>query len=218
MKQPVKTLIVICSLLVLPLLAQAQTEPDPVAGQQKALICSACHGQNGMSIAPNFANLAGQGEKYLIKQIHDIKNDDRTVLEMTGMLAALTESDIADIAAYYASLPTQTMGSQAIDDADWDLSSEEFLALGEKIYRFGNPDSGLPSCTGCHSPTGAGNAPAGFPALGGQHSEYLVAQLDNFRSNRRTNDGESQIMRGAVAYMTDLEVRAVANYISGLQP
>ena len=216
MKREAKQLLSLLCLLLAPALAFGQG--DPMAGQGKITLCAACHGQSGLSIAPNFANLAGQSENYLYKQLQDIKAGDRVIIEMVGQLDAFNDQDLRDIAAYYASQPAQTTGAQLIADEAWNLSGEEFLALGERIYRSGNLESGVPACTGCHSPTGQGNDPAGFPRLGGQHAIYIQNQLNNFRHNLRTNDGDTQMMRGAVEYMTDLEVRAVSNYIAGLTP
>lgn len=187
---------------------------DAAAGKALTTACAACHGADGNSMAPNFPKLAGQSEKYLVKQMEDIKEGKlRVVPEMTGQLTNLSKTDMENIAAYFSS---QTMGlSGAKDD-------KELLALGEKIYRAGNKDVGVPACIGCHSPTGAGNAPAGFPRLGGQHADYVAKQLKDFRAGAeytdkgRRNDGDIRIMRDGVARMSDREVEAVANYISGL--
>ena len=186
---------------------------DAAAGKAAATACGACHGADGNSAAPNFPKLAGQGEKYLLKQMTDIKSGARTVPEMTGQLDNLSKADMENIAAYFASQKTTLAGSK--DDA-------ALLALGEKIYRAGNKEVGVPACMGCHSPTGAGNAPAGFPQLSGQHADYIAKQLRDFRTGAeyadkgRHNDGDIRIMRDAVARMSDREIEAVANYIAGL--
>ena len=129
---------------------------DAAAGQAKTAVCGACHGPDGNSMAPNFPKLAGQGDKYLLKQLHEIKDGKRTVLEMTGLLTNLSDQDLADIAAYYSS-QKNTVG--AADPA--------LVERGQALFRGGDIEKGLPSCTGCHSPDGQGNAPAGFPHLGG---------------------------------------------------
>lgn len=189
---------------------------DADAGKNKVLVCGACHGADGNSAAAIYPNLAGQGEKYLLKQLQDTQSGDRPILEMTGMLAAFNDQDLADIAAYYASLDSVVMGSQEIADEAYALSAEEFLDLGERVFRGGNLKTGVAACTGCHSPTGAGNAPAAYPSIAGQHSDYIVKQLKSFQNNLRTNDGEGQIMRAVASPMSDLEIRAVANYLAGL--
>ena len=213
MKKVLPSFLSVCALL---LSFSAAAEGDAEAGKAKTLVCSACHGQTGISISNLYPNLAGQGEKYLLKQMQDIKSDARPILEMTGLLAAFSDQDLEDIAAFYASQEKEIMGSQAIADEAYGLSSEEFLALGENLYRGGNLDTNVPACTGCHSPRGNGNDPAVYPALGGQHSEYILKQLTQFQNNLRTNDGDTLIMRGVAGPMSDLEMRAVANYISGL--
>lgn len=186
---------------------------DAVAGKALVAACGACHGADGNSQAPTFPKLAGQGEKYLVKQLEDIKSGARTVPEMTGQLDTLSAVDFDNIAAYYASQKITLAGAK---------NDKELLALGEKIYRAGNVEAGVPACMGCHSPTGVGNAPAGFPAVGGQHADYIAKQLKDFRTGAeytdkgRRNDGDIRIMRDGVARMSDREIEAVSNYISGL--
>src|SRR6218665_1938399 len=183
----------------------AHAAGDAAAGQGKAAVCGACHGADGNSPAPNFPKLAGQGERYLLKQMHDIKAGNRQVLEMTGLLTNLSDQDLADIAAYFSS---QKMGVGAADPKP--------VARGQEIFRGGNLETGMPACTGCHSPDGAGNAAAGFPHLGGQHATYVAKQLTNFREGDRTNDGDSMIMRGIAAKLSNKDIAAVSSYIQGL--
>lgn len=189
---------------------------DAQSGKEKVAVCAACHGTEGNSAAPIYPNLAGQGEKYLLKQLKDIKTGERPILEMTGMLMPYDEQGLADIAAYYASLDAVVMGSRELEDEAYGLSSQEFLALGEQVFRGGNLKTGVAACTGCHSPSGAGNAPAAYPSIAGQHADYLVKQLKSFQNNLRKNDGEGKIMRAVAEPMSDLEIRAVANYLAGL--
>ena len=192
-------------LLVLGMASLAQAAGDPKAGQAKTAVCAGCHGADGNSAVPNFPKLAGQGERYLIKQISDIKSGARVVVEMTGLTDGLSEQDIADIAAYF-SAQNATVGK----------ADPELVANGEKLFRAGNMAKGIPACTGCHNPAGQGNAPAGFPKLGGQHAQYIETQLQKFRSGDRMNDGESRMMRDIAANMSDAEIKALASYISGL--
>lgn len=187
---------------------------DAAAGQAKTAMCAGCHGADGNSAMATFPKLAGQGEKYLTKQLNDIKSGTRAVPEMTGMLNAFSEQDLADIAAYYAAKPLQMAGAK-----------EENLDRGESLFRGGNPETGVPACTGCHSPSGNGNAPAGYPAIGGQFAQYTAKQLRAFRtgahdpdnSTARTNDGDTRVMRGVAAHMSDVEIEAVSNFIAGLK-
>ncbi|WP_314917750.1 c-type cytochrome [Pseudomonas helleri] len=178
---------------------------DAAAGQAKTAVCGACHGPDGNSMAPNFPKLAGQGDRYLLKQLHEIKDGKRQVLEMTGQLTNLNDQDLADIAAYYSS---QKSSVGAADPA--------LVARGEELFRGGDLQKGLPACTGCHAPDGQGNAPAGFPHVGGQHASYIEKQLTDFREGDRTNDGDSMIMRAIAAKLSNKDIKALASYIQGL--
>ena len=179
---------------------------DPANGEAKTTVCAACHGQDGNSAAPANPKLAGQGEKYLFKQLKDIQTKKREVLLMTGLLDELSDADLQDIAAYYAS-QTQTLGA----------ADEEWVELGREIYRAGNADRSIPACTGCHGPAGKGNAPAAYPMLAGQHADYIAQQLRNFSVGTRHNDGEAKTMRDIAQRMNENEIKAVASYIEGLR-
>jgi len=184
-----------------------QAAGDAAAGQAKAAACGGCHGMDGNSMVPSFPKLAGQGEKYIVKQLADFKaNTVRQDPVMMGMaMAVVSEQDAADIGAYYAS---QTLAAAATHDASK-------LALGREIYKGGNLQTDTPACQGCHGPKGAGNAPAGYPQLGGQYAGYTMKQLNAFKDASRTND-DRKIMRNAVARMTSAEIEAVAQYIASL--
>ena len=200
--------LIVSLLLTLGITGVAHAAGDATAGQTKAAVCGACHGPDGNSPLPNFPKLAGQGEKYLTKQMHDIKDGKRTVLEMTGMLTNLNDQDLSDIAAYFAS----QAGSVGAADP-------KLVERGEKLFRGGDLDKGLPACTGCHSPDGSGNAAAGFPHLGGQHAQYIAKQLTDFRKEDptvgRSNDGEA-MMRTIARKLSDEDIAAVSSYIQGL--
>ena len=197
--------VLVTLLLTLGITGMAQAAGDAKAGQAKAAMCGACHGADGNSAAPNFPKLAGQGERYLLKQMNDIKSGNRTVLEMTGLLTNMSEQDMADIAAYFAS---QSMSVGAADPA--------LVKAGEALYRGGKLAEGMPACTGCHSPDGAGNDAAGFPQLGGQHAQYVAKQLTDFREGNRTNDGDSMMMRSVAAKLSNKDIQAISSYIQGL--
>lgn len=178
---------------------------DPAAGQAKTAVCGACHGPDGNSLAPNFPKLAGQGQRYLLKQLHEIKDGKRVVLEMTGLLTNLNDQDLADIAAYYGA-QKGTVGA----------ADEKLVARGEALFRGGKLDQGMPACTGCHLPNGVGNAQAGFPHLGGQHADYIKKQLTAFREGDRTNDGDTMVMRSIAAKLSNKDIEALSQYIQGL--
>jgi cytochrome c553 len=198
----------------------AMAAGDAAAGEAKTAMCAGCHGADGNSLAPNFPKLAGLGEKYIIKQLNDIKNGrakgGRDVVEMTGMLNALSDQDMADIAAFFSSKPMQLSGSKDIQVQASSGIKVDGLELGARVFRAGNLKTAVPACTGCHSPTGQGNAPAGYPRIGGQHAAYIEKQLRAFRSGDRWNDGDQKIMREVAENMTDAEIIAVSNYIAGL--
>jgi len=183
----------------------ADTAGNAEAGKAKTAVCAGCHGMDGNSAAPSFPKLAGQGSGYLVKQLQDIKGGARTVVEMTGLLDALTDQDLKDIAVFYASQKT-TLGQ----------ANEELAKAGAPLYRAGNMANKVAACAACHGPTGAGIALAKYPALGGQHADYIAAQLHKFRKGERTNDGDTRIMRAIAAKLSDDEIKAVASYISGL--
>ncbi|WP_044873408.1 c-type cytochrome [Pseudomonas sp. LFM046] len=197
--------VIVSLLLTLGITGMAHAAGDAKAGQAKAAVCGACHGPDGNSAAPNFPKLAGQGERYLLKQMKDIKAGNRTVLEMTGLLTNISDEDLADIAAYFSS----QKGSVGAADP-------KLVARGEALFRGGKLDQGMPACTGCHSPDGSGNPAAGFPHLGGQHAQYVSKQLTDFREGNRTNDGDSMIMRGIAAKLSNKDIEAVSSYIQGL--
>ncbi len=204
-----KSLLVFLTSLLLSNVAVA-LEGNAAAGKAKSASCAACHGNDGNSPAPSFPKLAGQGERYLVKQINDIKSGARPVPMMAGQTDNLSAQDIADIAAYYAS-KTSTVGQ----------ADPALVAKGAAIYRGGVADRGVPACAACHSPTGAGMAAAGFPSLAGQYAEYTAAQLKAFRAamdgrEGRDNDGEGKVMRMIAFKMSDAEIDAVASFIQGL--
>lgn len=189
---------------------------DAAKGEALVTTCVACHGADGNSPSPVFPKIAGLGERYIEKQLKDIKSGERSIPEMTGLLDNSSDQDLADMAAYFASQPTQLTGSS---DAELMLNSGakvSALELGEKLYRGGNHETNVPACSGCHSPRGLGNAPAGYPRLSGQYPDYIEKQLKNFRSGTRANDGEARTMRSIAEHMSDAEIKAVAAYIAGL--
>jgi len=154
-------------LISLPLFAAG----DAAAGQGKSAVCAACHGADGNSIIPNWPRIAGQNAAYLERQLVLIKSGERPVPEMAGIVAGLSDQDMADLAAYFSA---QT-GSPGVSD-------EATLVLGERLYRSGNSKTEVPACMACHGPIGEGNPLAAYPALAGQHSVYTEKMLKGFRS------------------------------------
>ncbi|MCU7834722.1 MAG: c-type cytochrome [gamma proteobacterium symbiont of Taylorina sp.] len=185
------------------------------SGKAKAAACVACHGPDGNSIAPNFPNLAGQSESFLFKQLQDFKAGKRKDATMDAMIMPLDVQAMQDIAAFFASQKLKT------GQADPGLAES-----GKAIYMGGIAEIGVPACMACHGPSGSGNPGSGFPQLASQKSIYTEKQLKDFRTAAqnpadaalgRTNDA-SKMMRNAVKRMSDPEIKAVAQYIQGLQP
>lgn len=177
---------------------------DPEAGANKVAVCATCHGPDGNSPMAMNPKLAGQNASYLVKQLQDYQSGARQNATMTAMVGNLSEQDILDIAAFYASQEVTLEGADP-----------ELIELGQSLYRAGNKELGVAACSACHAPNGGGNAPAGFPSLSGQHAEYTLQQLELFRSGERTND-MSGMMRTTVERLTDQELEALASYVSGL--
>ncbi|CAA0114903.1 Cytochrome c4 [Halioglobus japonicus] len=209
-----KTLAVLFSLTLgwtsISFAATTMPEGDAAAGKSQSAACGACHGADGNGASP-FPKLAGQGEKYLYKQLLDIRDGVRDVPTMVGQLDRKTDQDLADIAAYFSS-----------QERSGGHTNPELLALGQKIYRAGVPDRKVAACIACHSPTGKGNDPAGFPSLAGQHAQYVADQLRAYRKGYedpagRTNDGQAMIMRTTAFGLSDKEIEAVSSYVAGLK-
>jgi cytochrome c553 len=187
----------------LPVLAMG----DADAGQGKAAICAACHGIDGNSAVPNWPKLGGQHSAYLERQVSLVKSGNRQVPEMMGIVAALTDEDIADIAAYYSSQPVAA-----------GLADETLLAAGEQIYRAGIAAKDVPACMSCHGPAGRGNPLSGYPSLAGQHAVYSEKMLKGFRAGTTwgEDDTNSIAMTQVANRLTDNEIKAVSSYIQGL--
>lgn len=180
---------------------------DPNAGQASSATCVACHSADGNSVVGMWPKIAGQHEQYLLKQLLEFKKGEagnRYEPQMLGMVSPFSEQQLADLAAFFAG---QTMAPGE--------AKKEFVALGEKIYRGGILEKGVAACSACHGPQGLGNAPANYPRLSGQHPEYTIAQLKKFRAGERKND-ENAIMQMIASRLTDEEIQAVSEYVSGL--
>lgn len=178
---------------------------DIEAGKAKSAVCAACHGADGNSTNAAWPSLAGQHASYTYKQLKDFKAGRRNNASMTGMVALLNDDDMKNLAAFYES---QQPKAVAFDG--------EMIEKGESIYRGGITETHVAACMGCHAPSGTGNGPAGWPSLKGQHPEYVVTQLQNFKQGLRAND-TGKMMRNIVVRMSDIEMQAVAAYIAGIQ-
>jgi len=184
---------------------------DAEAGKEKSQVCAACHGPNGESPTDMYPHLAGQHQKYLFKQLKDFKLASETGGEegrnnpiMMGQVAALSEQDMADLAAFYAA-----------KDSPKGESPEDVIAKGEDLFRRGNPETNMPSCAGCHGPRGNGMGLAAFPDISGQHAAYTKSQLEMFRSGERANDPNG-MMQGVTEKMSDEEIELLSKFLNGL--
>ncbi len=181
----------------------AAAKPDLAKGQAASAACQACHLADGNRGAPANPILQGQHPEYLVKQLMEFKSGKRKNAVMTGMAAPLSDADMKNIAAFYASKQAKPGFAK----------SKDTITLGEQIYRGGIAAKQVPACAGCHSPTGAG-IPAQYPRVGGQHAEYTEAQLVAFRSGARANSAQ---MMTIAAKLSDVEIKAVSDYIAGLR-
>lgn len=188
--------------------SQAAPMGDAAAGEAKAGLCGGCHGADGNSEDATYPRLAGQYAGYIAKQVKDFKaglrNNNDT---MAGMAASVeADQDAWDIGAYFAK---QKM-TKSLTPANKDL-----VAAGEKIFLKGNPDTGVYPCVSCHGESGKGKAAnvSAFPVIGGQHRDYIIKQLKDFRADARSND-PAGMMNMVAKKLTDKEIEAVAEYLS----
>ena len=205
MKLPL--VLLLASSLATPLVAaevKVQAKPDLAKGQAIATqVCGACHTADGSRGTPANPIIAGQHPEYLAKQLGEFKSGKRNNPIMKGFASALSDDDMRNVAAFYASKSAKAGFAK----------NKDLVGFGEKIYRGGIADKQVPACAGCHSPSGSG-IPAQYPRLGGQHADYAEAQLTAFRSGQRAN---SVPMAAIASRLSDKEIRAVADYMAGLR-
>ena len=188
--------------------AESATKADAAKGQQIATqVCAGCHSADGNSVIPTNPILAGQHAEYTAKQLMNFKVQEgkpatRNNPIMGAMVAGLSPDDMKDIGAYYAQQIPKVTGAK----------DKTLAELGRKVYRGGNIESNVPACASCHSPNGGGIPPA-YPRIAGQYAEYTLAQLRAFRTETRANE----MMHMIVNHMTEKEMQAVSEFISGLR-
>lgn len=203
-------LIALCT----PLLAEA-AQPNPFtggdaqAGATKAAVCMGCHGPAGNSANPAWPKLAGQGAGYLFRQLQNFKSGARPDPMMGPQAAGLSEQDMRDLAAYFATQKT-TPGA----------ASEASLAAAQSLYRAGDAKAGIPACAACHGPDGAGIEAAGYPRIGSQHSTYLAKVLKDMRGLATQLEGMPdsplKTMVPIAGRLDDAQIDALASYLNGL--
>ena len=198
----------------LDLRGQAPIQGDAAAGAGKATVCMACHGPQGIAVAPNFPNLAGQSATYLYVQLKQFHDGQRTDPVMSGQAAPLSDTDMRNLASHFASLAPKPAG--AADNS----------ARGAQLFLTGNPDRGIPPCQGCHGsdalgprvqPTRSPHPPwSTIPRLRGQSAIYLTKRLTDFRNGVHPGSSNSRIMEGVARTLDDSDVQALAAYLSSL--
>jgi cytochrome c553 len=182
----------------------AASRPDPAKGATiSASVCAACHTNDGSRGSPANPILQGQHPDYLVKQLTEFKAGKRDSPIMRPMAQPLSEADMKNVAAFYASKQAKPGFAK----------NKDLVAIGEKLYRGGAAERNVPACNGCHGPSGAG-MPAQYPRLSGQHADYVEAQLTAFRSGARHNN---PVMMDVAARLSDREIKAVADYVAGLR-
>ena len=184
--------------------APKAAKPDLAKGEAiVAGVCAACHAADGNSMIPANPKLAQQHPEYILKQLQEFKSGKRANPVMMGFASQLSPEDMRNV-AYFVASKAATPGF---------AKEKETVALGEKIYRGGIADRQIAACAGCHGPNGSG-MPAQYPRLSGQHADYTVSQLTQFRDGVRKNSVQ---MRQVAAKMNDREIKAVSDYIAGLR-
>lgn len=187
--------------------ADVFTKGDAAAGATKAAACFACHGPGGNgAINPEWPKLAGQHSAYIYAQLNQFKTAKRKNPVMLGQAAALSDEEMRNVAAFFATQKPVP-----------GVASKDSIAIAQTLYRAGDASRGLPACAACHGPTGAGNGAAEFPRIGGQNAGYTANQLKNFKGGERGAEGKGQMMAAVASKLSDQEIQALASYISGLQ-
>jgi cytochrome c553 len=183
--------------------AAPAAKPDLAKGQATAQVCAACHTADGSRGSPANPILAGQHPEYLVKQLQEFKSGKRNNAIMKGFASTLSDDDMRNVAAFYASKSAKPGFAK----------DKTLVTFGERIFRGGIADKAVPACAACHGPNGAG-LPAQYPRMGGQHADYTEAQMVAFRAGMRANSAQ---MTTIAAKLSDREIKAVSDYIAGLR-
>ncbi|MCO7190766.1 MULTISPECIES: c-type cytochrome [unclassified Pseudoalteromonas] len=189
----------------------AAFDGDAQAGKAKAATCAACHGPDGNAPVTMYPKIAGQHADYIYKQLQEFKlgmtsggKEGRMDPVMSGMAMPLSDQDMKDLSAYFASLPMSS-----------GTTPEDVVEVGQKLYKAGDAERGIPSCAACHGPRGNGTSLSKFPKISFQHPEYIKAQLEKFRSGDRNNDPNG-MMSDIAKKLTDKDIEVLSKYLGGL--
>ncbi|TWI07220.1 c-type cytochrome [Aerolutibacter ruishenii] len=215
-----------------PLLDLRRIQPlrgDAAAGKAKSALCSNCHGEQGISIVPIFPNLAGQRAEYMYWQLVESKLGNLPPSTMTPLVADLSDADMRDLAAYYASLPPNPpLPADRPGDETATPPAADVLARGQALYLEGSPEAGIPPCQGCHGrdalgfrnalqPNRSGHVPyATYPILRGQQRDYLQIRLGQYQGDE-FNDSTPDLVMSGVGHRLDPDsIAALSSYLSSL--
>ncbi len=214
-----------------------QAAGDINAGQGKSGSCTSCHGEKGNSAMPLFPKLAAQNEGYLVKQMQAFKDGSRNNSSMSAMVAGFSDQDMQDIAAFYAAQTVTENAAPQLNPDDLDdiddnnqlteaekedarqalqKQHDDLMSMGYDVYRNGDLDNEISACIACHGPEGEGNEPASFPALKGQHADYLVKSLSDYKTGARSNNADN-MMHMIAKKMSEDEIKAMSLYISTMK-
>lgn len=188
------------------LFADSLVEGSVDAGQNKSVICGACHGGDGNSVNPTWPSIAGQHARYSYAQLQAFKNGTRKDPLMSSQAMLLTDEDMQNVAVFFES---QTAAAKAVADPST-------VDKGERLYRGGDSDNAVSACLACHGPTGRGNPAASYPSIRGQYATYTAKQLRDYASGARRSDGPTKVMRDIAKRLSEEDIVAVASYIQGL--
>lgn len=179
---------------------------NSAAGKAKSAVCAACHGADGISALSMNPNLAGQVPGYIAAQLKAFKTGERMNAIMAGQSAALSDEDMADLDAYYASMMPNVKVQLTKADA-------ELADAGEAIYRGGFAERGISACASCHGPSGHG-IPKNYPRVSAQHKEYLESQLLAYKKGERK--GYNNIMSDIAFGLSEMQIKQLSAYMAGL--
>jgi len=198
----VRAIVILCGLLAAPALAD---EAAQLARAKKIVSgsCFLCHGMHGESATELFPRLAGQNAAYITKQLANFKSGERKSEVMPRMVTALTPPDMEALGLYFS---RQKSAPHAPSDPG-------LAVKGREIYTRGGAAVEVAACAGCHGERGYGSD--ALPRLAGQVAGYLATQLRNFGARARTND--NAVMHAVAARMTEAEILAVSEFLSGLE-
>lgn len=166
--------------------------------------CHLCHGEEGEASSAIYPRLAGQNLNYLVKQLKNFRDGKRKSDTMSEMAKGLKDDQIDALAEYFSSKPALTHR----------VRDKQFAGVGQYLFKKGNKYSGIPACKSCHGEFGQGTDE--LPRLAGQHKRYVADQLQAFGERARTND--NAIMHTIASKLTEMEIEALALYVSGLKP